>query len=428
MELNQKPGQISLNTSTSNSNKDNNDPKNNHENNIIFKSKLIKKHKFTNARSLEVTTPHGKFTTPKFMPVATRAFVNNMYPEDLRNAGSTIILGGNTYHMLVNPGLEIIKAANGMHKFMNWSSPMLTDSGGFQVFSLSKNSNICKISEDGATFKHPISGKKIILNSETSIQAQKIIGADIIMTFDECAKDCFTHQEAKRSLERTKRWYLRSLDEHNINPNSAYGFKQALFAIVQGAIYQDLRQESLDFILQQNPDGIAIGGESIGFDMDKTCEIINWLRPQLESSDETINKVRYTMGVGLDPQNLLDVVKEGIDIFDCVAPTRNARHGALYCGKIVEDKDNWLKFVPEDSTDSSQKNCRILIKKTIYSKDDRPVMADCSCYTCKNYTRAYMHFLFKTNGALYYNLACIHNIHVMHDTMYRALEKINNDE
>lgn len=391
---------------------------------LEFSSKLIKKHKHTNARTLEVTTPHGKLITPKFMPVATRAFVNNMYPEDLINAGSTIILGGNTYHMLVNPGLDILKAAHGMHKFMNWKGPMLTDSGGFQVFSLSKNSNICKISEDGATFKHPVTGKKIILNSETSIQAQKVIGADIIMTFDECAKDSFTYQEAKQSLERTKRWYLRSLDEHYKNPTSAYNHKQALFAIVQGAIYKDLREESLDFILEQNPDGIAIGGESIGFDMQRTCEIINWLRPQLESSDKTINKVRYTMGVGLDPQNLLDVVKEGIDIFDCVAPTRNARHGALYCGKIVEDNDNWLKFVPEENQESS----RILIKKTIYAKDEMPIMADCGCYTCKNYTRAYMHFLFKTNAALYYNLACIHNIHVMHDTMNKALEKINNDE
>jgi len=391
---------------------------------LEFNSKLIKKHKHTNARTLEVTTPHGKFITPKFMPVATRAFVNNMYPEDLIQAGSTIILGGNTYHMLVNPGLEILKAAHGMHKFMNWSGPMLTDSGGFQVFSLSKNSNICKIAEDGATFKHPVTGKKIILNSETSIQAQKIIGADIIMTFDECAKDSFTYEEAKKSLERTKRWYLRSLDEHYKNPNSAYNFKQALFAIVQGAIYKELRHESLDFILDHDPDGIAIGGESIGFDMQRTCEIINWLRPQLESSDKVINKVRYTMGVGLDPQNLLDVVKEGIDIFDCVAPTRNARHGALYCGKVVPDGDNWLKFVPEDNHETS----RILIKKTIYAKDARPIMADCECYTCKNYTRAYMHFLFKTNAALYYNLACIHNIHVMHDTMHKALEKINNDE
>tara|TARA_R110002126_G_scaffold116140_4_gene255386 strand:+ start:1843 stop:3060 length:1218 start_codon:yes stop_codon:yes gene_type:complete len=400
-----------------------NNIKNNKE--LDFKSKLIKKHKHTNARSLEVTTPHGKFITPKFMPVATRAFVNNMYPEDLRKSGSTIILGGNTYHMLVNPGLDIIKAAKGMHKFMNWHAPMLTDSGGFQVFSLSKNSKICKITENGAIFKHPINGKKIELNSETSIKAQKVIGADIIMTFDECAPDNSTYDYAKHSLKRTQRWYLRSLDEHYKNTNSEYGLKQALFAIVQGASFQDLREESLDFILQHNPDGIAIGGESIGFDMDKTCEIINWLRPQLESSDNVINKLRYTMGVGLDPQNLLDVVREGIDVFDCVAPTRNARHGALYCGKIVEDKGNhWLKFISEDGSDNK---ARILIKKTIYAKDESPIMADCSCYTCKNYTRAYMHFLFKSDAALYYNLACIHNVHVMHDTMYKALEKITND-
>lgn len=368
----------------------------------IFKSEIIKKHKSFPARVTKISTPHGEVLTPAFMPVGTRAYVNHILPADLINAESQIILGGNTYHMLCSPGLEVIEKIGGMHNFMAWQKPMLTDSGGFQVFSLSNNSKICTIKEDGAHFKHPITHKIVHLTPATSIQTQKIIGADIIMAFDECTPEKGGREAALAALARTHRWLLQSKAEHEKNPCSNYGLKQALFGIVQGGSFRDLREQSAGFIVDANLDGIAIGGEVIGFDIKKTTEIIDWVIPVLPE-----NKTRYTMGVGLVPQDLIDVVAKGIDIFDCVAPTRNARHGSLYCGKIVET-DDWLKF------ESEHEKGRILIKKSIYAKDETPLMADCDCYTCKNFSKAYLHYLFKTKSIVYGNLACIHNIHVMH--------------
>jgi len=365
-----------------------------------FKTVLIKKHPSLAARVTKITTPHGEIQTPAFMPVATRAFVNLMTPADLIKTGSQIILGGNTYHMLCAPGMPLIQDVGGMHRFMSWDKPMLTDSGGFQIFSLSKNGNVCKIDEKGGHFKHPNTGQVIHLTPETSINAQKIIGADIIMAFDECTPEAGGREAALAALERTHRWLHESIAIHEKNPNSAYGFRQALFGIIQGGSFLDLREQSTQFILDANLDGIAIGGEVIGFDMAKTAEVINLIEPMLPE-----NKTRYTMGVGLHPQDLIDVVEKGIDIFDCVAPTRNARHGTLYCGKIVR-KDNWLAFTGEN-------NSKLLIKKAIYARDENPIMEDCGCFTCKNFTRAYMHYLFKQQAMLYFNLACIHNIHVM---------------
>lgn len=367
----------------------------------IFKTEIIQKHSSLPARVTKITTPHGEILTPTFMPVGTRAWVNVMNPIDLINTGSQIILGGNTYHMLCAPGVEIIQALGGMHRFMAWDKPMLTDSGGFQVFSLSKNKKICRIDENGARFKHPITGKIIPLNSEISIATQKMIGADIIMAFDECTPEEGGREAALAALERTHRWLLESITEHQKNPNSAYGKKQALFGIIQGGSFRDLREVSTQFIIEADLDGIAIGGEVIGFDMKKTVEVIDWVRPMLPE-----NKTRYTMGVGLNPQDLIDVVAKGIDIFDCVAPTRNARHGSLYCGKIIE-KDNWLAFEP------SGDNGKITIKKSIYAKDDKPLMEDCPCYTCQHFSRGVLHYLSKQQALTYYNLACIHNIQVM---------------
>jgi queuine tRNA-ribosyltransferase len=372
------------------------------QNNFIHT--LIKKNAGNAARVLKIQTPHGEFLTPTFMPVGTRAFVNYMTTPDLISAGTQILLGGNTYHMLCSPGMEIIQAAGGMHKFMNWDKPMLTDSGGFQVFSLSRNKKLCTIDHNGAHFKHPISGQIIHLTPQTSIDAQKIIGADIIMAFDECTPENGGRDAALAAMERTHRWLRESKEIHTKNPYSAYGYHQALFGIVQGGSFQDLREQSTQFILDMNLDGIALGGEIVGADMQKTCEVIDWVRPLLPD-----NKPRYTMGVGLSPQDLIDVVARGIDMFDCVAPTRNARHGSLYAGKIVK-KDNWLAF--ESVEDNKGK---ILIKKSRYAKDDSPIMEDCSCYTCKNHTKAYLHFLFKEKSVAYSHLACIHNIHVMHD-------------
>jgi len=333
-----------------------------------------------------------------------------MTSAQLKDCGSQIILGGNTYHMLVSPGMEIIQSVGGMHPLMSWHGPMLTDSGGFQVFSLSKKKKICVIDDDGARFKHPSSGKLIYLTPKSSIEAQKIIGADIIMAFDECTPENVPYERAVKAMERTHRWLTESMEAHQKNPCSVYNKSQALFGIIQGGFFEDLREKSTQYILDINPDGIAIGGESIGFDMSKTSKILDWVVPTLPE-----HKPRYTMGVGLDPQDLIEVTQKGIDLFDCVAPTRNARHGALYHGYVVK-KDNWLSF------EGPEKRNRMLIKKSIYAKDDRPILEGCHCYTCQHHSRAYLHYLFKQNQMLYAPLACIHNIRVMHD----VCEKIQN--
>jgi len=367
-----------------------------------FSARLIKSSKHTSARVMEITTPHGNIMTPSFMPVGTRAFVNHMTPHDLIHAGSQIILGGNTYHMLVNPGMEVIKASGGMHRLMAWERPLLSDSGGFQVFSLSKNSKICRIDTEGAHFKHSITGEVIHLTPRSAIEAQKIIGADIIMAFDECTPEQGGREAALFAMDRTHRWLLESKEVHQCASNAYHGHQQALFGIIQGGSFQDFRERSAQFIVEADLDGIAIGGEIIGADIEKTCEVIDWVRPLLPP-----HKVRYTMGVGLNPQDLIRVAAKGIDLFDCVAPTRNARHGALYHGKVSKTAD-WLEFLSEE------KNGRLLIKKSIYAQDDRPILQGCLCYTCQHFSRAYLHFLFKQGSSLYNQLGCIHNIDVMH--------------
>jgi queuine tRNA-ribosyltransferase len=370
----------------------------------IFDAKLIKKHPKLPARTMRMVTPHGEVLTPAFMPVGTRAMLNYLTPADLLESQCEIILGGNTYHMLCSPGMDVIEKIGGMHKMMGWHRTMLTDSGGFQVFSLAKKGSICIIDDDGAHFKHPITQKILHLNPKTSISAQKIIGADIIMAFDECTPESGGREAAVNALKRTDRWLLKSKEEHEKDPNSIYGFKQALFGIVQGGRFRDLREESAQVVINMQCDGIAIGGEVIGFDMAKTSEILDWLTPILPQ-----DKIRYTMGVGLNPQDLIDVVAKGIDLFDCVAPTRNARHGTLYCGEIIE-KDDWLSF---EALEGESKSSRILIKKKQYATDDQPIMPKCTCYTCKHFTRAYLHYLFKEGLIAYFHLASIHNIHVM---------------
>jgi queuine tRNA-ribosyltransferase len=385
-----------------------------------FKSQVLYQDPLSKARVTRITTPHGDFITPTFMPVGTRAGVNNMTPNELIEAGSQIILGGNTYHMLCAPGMDIIEKAGGMHPFMGWHGPMLTDSGGFQVFSLSKNAKICHIDEEGAHFVLPGNDERIIhMTPEMSLETQKIIGADIIMAFDQCTPDNCSHEEVRHIMTRTHRWLTQSVDYHKRHPTTRYGNHQALFGIIQGGIYKDLRQESAEFITSMNTDGIAIGGETIGFDMAKTVEVIRWVEPFLPA-----NKPRYTMGVGMSPQDLLDVIREGIDIFDCVAPTRNARHGALYCGELVEE-NNWLCFK------SDFDNERIQIKKSCFAQDESSIMPSCTCYTCEHYSRAALHHLFKQKATAFTALASIHNIHVMHHTCAKIrdfiINRSNND-
>ncbi|MBA2709915.1 MAG: tRNA guanosine(34) transglycosylase Tgt [Tatlockia sp.] len=380
-----------------------------------FCVEVIKNHPENNARVTRISTPHGDFITPVFMPVGTRAGVNNMTPKELINAGSQIILGGNTFHMLCAPGMPIIEQAGGMHPFMGWQGPMLTDSGGFQVFSLSKNKEICTIDEEGAHFKLPDTDRFIHMTPEMSLETQKIIGADIIMAFDQCTADSCTKEEVQQVMTRTHRWLKQSVAYHKKFPNSRYGSVQALFGIVQGGVYKDLRQESAQFVAAMDTDGIAIGGETIGFDMIKTVEIIRWVREFLP-----LNKPRYSMGVGMSPQDLLDVVAEGIDMFDCVAPTRNARHGALYCGEVVR-KGKWLKF------ESDYENERIQIKKACFAYDFAPIMSSCTCYTCKTHSRAFLHHQNKQKTNLFTALASIHNIHVMNEVCAKMRSLILDD-
>ncbi|KTD49892.1 queuine tRNA-ribosyltransferase [Legionella rubrilucens] len=384
-----------------------------------FHCEVLHAYPHNKARVTRVKTAHGEFITPVFMPVGTRAGVNNMMPDELTEAGSQIILGGNTYHMLCAPGMTVIEKAGGMHPFMNWHGPMLTDSGGFQVFSLSRNKEICTIDEEGAHFKLPDGDRVIHMTPEMSLETQKIIGADIIMAFDQCTPDALSREEAQHIMTRTHRWLKQSIAYHQEHPDSRYGYSQALFGIIQGGIYEDLRRESAAFVSSVTTDGVAIGGETVGFDMEKTVEIIRWVHAFLPE-----NKPRYTMGVGMSPQDLLDVVKEGVDMFDCVAPTRNARHGALYCGEVIKE-GHWLKF------DSPHENQRIQIKKAQYAKDDSPIMPGCQCYTCRHYSRAFLHHLFKQKATLFTALASIHNIHVMHDVCAKMRDLIlssSNDE
>lgn len=377
-----------------------------------FKTEIIARHKHTRARVARVTTPHGAFITPVFMPVGTRAGVNNMMPQELHDAGSQIILGGNTYHMLCAPGMEVIEAAGGMHQFMGWDGPMLTDSGGFQVFSLSKNQELCRIDDEGAHFVLPGSDKTIHMTPEMSLETQKIIGADIIMAFDQCTPDSCSEDEVAFIMQRTHRWLKQSVAYHTMHPNSRYGHRQALFGIVQGGIFPELRRESAAYVASMPVDGVALGGETVGFDMAKTVEVIRWVHALLPEE-----KPRYTMGVGMSPQDLLDVVAEGIDMFDCVAPTRNARHGALYCGKLVS-RGNWFAF------ESEHKGARIQIKKACFSDDLAPIMPGCACYTCTHHSRAFMHDLFKQKAPAFTALASIHNVFVLHEVCLKMRDLI----
>lgn len=380
-----------------------------------FYTEILCRHRHTKARITRVTTPHGSFITPVFMPVATRAGVNNLTPEELLAVNSEIILGGNTYHMLRAPGMKVIEGAGGMHPFMGWRGPMLTDSGGFQIFSLSKNREICTIDEEGAHFKLPMSDEVIHMTPTSSLQTQKIIGADIIMAFDQCTPNEATEEEARAIMIRTHRWLDESVSFHLANPCTPYGLPQALFGIIQGGKHRSLREESTKYVTSMPLDGIAVGGETIGFDMPKTVEVIREIHPLLPEE-----KPRYAMGTGLSPQDLFDVVAEGIDMFDCVAPTRNARHGALYSGEIVPD-GHWLRF------ESPYSHQRLSIKKAEFADDDTPIMRGCTCYTCQHFSRKDMHRLFKQKAPRFTALACIHNVAVMHLASSKMRECIMNE-
>jgi queuine tRNA-ribosyltransferase len=337
------------------------------------------------ARRGTLELAHGKMETPAFMPVGTYGTVKAMSPLELKEIGAHIILG-NTFHLWLRPGLEVIAAHGGLHKFMGWDKPILTDSGGFQVFSLGA---MRKISEEGVKFKNPINGDTCFLTPEESMHIQKVLNSDIVMIFDECTPYPATHEEAHKSMELSLRWAKRSKEAHQGNEN-------ALFGIIQGGMFEDLRDISLNGLMSIDFDGFAIGGLSVGEPKEDMKRILAYTAPKMPQ-----NKPRYLMGVGT-PEDLVEAVSQGIDMFDCVMPTRNARNG-------------WLFTQYGD----------VKIKNAFYKNDMQPLDADCQCYTCQNFTRAYLHHLHKVGEILGARLNTIHNLHyyqVLMQTMRDAIE------
>ncbi len=349
---------------------------------------LIKKSSRSKARRGRITTRHSVIETPVFMPVGTQATVKAMKPEEVRDMGADIILG-NTYHLFLRPGHELIREAGGLHKFMNWSGSILTDSGGFQVFSLGK---MRKITEEGVKFQSYLDGSRHMLTPESVVEIQTALGSDIMMAFDECAPYPADRRYIKDSLERTTRWLKRCKEAHWNTE------EQALFGIMQGGMYKDMRRESADQIVEMDLPGYSIGGLSVGepkeimYDMLDDC--VDWLPEE---------KPRYLMGVG-SPDCLLEGVARGIDMFDCVIPTRIARNGMAYTsfGKVS-------------------------IKNKQYEKDFGPLDPKCDCYTCRNYSRAYLRHLFKAGEILSSILLTHHNIYYLLNLMKEVRQAIEED-
>ena len=337
--------------------------------------------KQTGARYGILHTPHGDVETPMFMPVGTLATVKYISPEELKEMGAGVILS-NTYHCWLRPGEDVVANAGGLQKFMNYKGPMLTDSGGFQVFSLAKNR---KITEEGVTFKNHLNGSKLFMSPEVSIGIQNKLGADIIMSFDECPPFPATYEYMKKSVERTLRWAKRGLNAHQRRED------QAIFGIVQGGEFEDLRKYSAEETVKMDFDGYSIGGTSVGEDKETMKKMIDYAIKYLPS-----DKPRYLMGVG-SYDSILEGVLRGVDMFDCVLPTRIARHGALM---------------------TSQGRLNIRDKKNEY--DLSPIDAECDCYTCKNYSRSYLRHLYRCEEGFGKRLLSIHNLRFL----IRLMEQI----
>ncbi len=349
---------------------------------------LIKTCKQTGARLGIVHTPHGSFETPHFMPVGTQATVKTMSPEELKEIKAGIILS-NTYHLWLRPGNDIIKEAGGLHKFMNWDLPILTDSGGFQVFSLSK---FRTIEEEGVHFRHHLNGSKLFLSPEKATEIQNDLGADIMMAFDECPPYPATFEYMKASVERTSRWAERCLTAHG-RPED-----QGLFGIIQGGKYEELRKQSAKDLVSLDFPGYAIGGLSVGESKEVMNEVLEFTTPLMPA-----DKPRYLMGVG-SPGSLIDGAIRGIDMFDCVLPTRIARNGTL----MTSDG-------------------RLVIKNAAYKRDFRPLDENCDCHVCKNYTRAYIHHLIRAEETFGIRLTSYHNLYFLTNLMEQVREAIRND-
>ena len=340
-----------------------------------------------NARAGVIETPHGKIETPVFMPVGTQATVKAMTKEELEEINSQIILG-NTYHWYLNPGDDLVDDFGGLHKFMRWDRPILTDSGGFQVFSLG---SLRRIKEEGVHFRSHLDGSKHFLSPEKSISIQNNLGSDIMMVLDECPPGMSSREYLIPSIERTTRWAKRCIDA---NKNKD---RQGLFAIVQGGIYEDLRDKSFEELSRYDEDfaGYALGGLAVGEPREDMYRILEYITPKLPE-----NKPRYLMGVG-EPLDMLEAVESGIDMMDCVQPTRIGRHGTVFT-----------------------KYGRLVIKNKVYELDDRPLDEGCDCYACKNYTRGYIRHLFKAKEILGQRLATYHNLHFLIKLMNDSREAI----
>lgn len=350
-----------------------------------MKFKVTKKSKDSRARCGLLQTPHGTFETPAFMPVGTQATVKTMTPEELEQIGAKIILS-NTYHLYLRPGHKIVEEAGGLHKFMNWSASILTDSGGYQIFSLGE---LREIREEGVTFRSHLDGSLHFIGPETSIEIQNALGADIIMCFDECIPYPATYDYVKNSVRRTTRWAERCKKAH-VNP------EQTLFGIVQGGLYKDLREESAKDLLSLDFEGYSIGGLSVGEPKEKMYEVLDYTVPILPEE-----RPRYLMGVG-SPDAIFEGVLRGIDMFDCVLPTRIARNGTVFTRKG-----------------------KLVVRNAVYARDFSPLDLECDCYACRNYTRAYIRHLINAREVLGIRLTTIHNLYFLLNLMKdirRAIE------
>ena len=343
--------------------------------------------KQTGARYGILHTPHGDVEVPMFMPVGTLATVKTLSPEELKEMGAGVILS-NTYHLSLRPGADLVQKAGGLHKFMNYDGPILTDSGGFQVFSLAENR---KITEEGVTFKNHLNGAELFFSPEIAIRIEEKLGADIIMSFDECAPYPVTYDYMKQSVERTLRWAKRGKDAHKRED-------QALFGIVQGGEFADLRKYCAEELAKMDFPGYSIGGTSIGEPKEVMFKMVRDTVPYLPS-----DKPRYLMGVG-SIDYILEVIAMGVDMFDCVLPTRIARHGALMTSKG-----------------------RVNIRDQKYEEDFTPLDDECDCYTCRNYTKAYLRHLYKCDEAFGKRLLSIHNIRFLIHLMEEARTAIKED-
>ncbi len=394
----------------------------------MFDFKVIAKDNKSNSRVGKIITSHGAINTPSFVAVGTRASVRALTPEDLKEIGVQILFG-NTYHLHLRPGENVVKSFGGLAKFMAWEGPTITDSGGFQVFSLGRVSLLSRISfgisgdkvemlkqvqhdnnndkprlvdinDEGVVFRSHIDGSLHTFTPEKSIEIQKKLGADIILTFDECAPHPSTHKYTKEAMERTHKWAIRSLVAHKSGKKE---LRQALYGIIQGGVFKDLREESARFISSLGFDGVAIGGVSVGESKKEMRDVLDWVLPFLPD-----NKPIHLLGIG-EIDDIFYAIEKGIDSFDCVIPTRFGRYGIVFVHPPEGNMEN--KF-------------RIDINKTRFSKDKEPLSKYCACHVCKTFSRAYIHHLFRSQELLAYRLASYHNMYFINNLVSKIRESI----